>query len=80
MPKRQISITMDSELLDIIDRIVGMTGHNRSEIIEFFIRRGLREYEEYSRQLSISKRKQYDIMDRIIDEVLRNTIKGGSGK
>jgi len=71
MPKRQISITLDSELLDLIDQLAKETHYKRSEIIEYFVRKGLREYEDYHKKLSLEQRTRYDIMDRIFDELIR---------
>ncbi len=71
MPKRQISITIDQELLEIIDQLSKETHYKRSEIIEYFVRKGLREYEDYHKKLSLEQRTRYDIMDRVFDELIR---------
>jgi len=80
MPKRQISIMIDPDLLDVIDSISRHTRISRSELIEHFIRRAIREYTEYSDKLEKQTKKIYDIVDRIVDEALRNTLRRTNGK
>ena len=69
--KQKICITVDKQILEIIDDLSNQIKRPRSEIMEFFIRKGLRDYEEYHKRLTQQKKQIYDIVDRIIDEAIR---------
>ncbi len=71
MSKRIITISLDSELLAIINKLSSDLHYSRSEIIEFLIRKALREYEEYRKAIRKDKQRLYDIADRVLDELIR---------
>ncbi len=71
MKKKVITVSLDPELLAIINKLSSDLHYSRSEIIEFLIRKSLREYEEYRKAIRKDKQRLYDIADRVLDELIR---------
>jgi hypothetical protein len=45
--KRQVAIRLSKELLDQIERLANQEQRNRSNMIEYLLRKQLREFEEH---------------------------------
>lgn|GEM_PF-3073380 len=75
--KKSITITIDKSLLAFVEELSKLAGRSRSEIIEYTIRKTMRYTRDWEELIEASKRRIYDIIDRQIDDIIRQAILEG---